>query len=696
VNGITRRPEGAPAALRKGSRFSRLLESPIVADGAVVLYAGSLAMSGSGIVLHVVMSRVLGPSTYGALNSLLGLVLILQVPIGSLEVSVTRRVASLTPDARATVALKPMLTRSVAWALASLGTFVAASPLIASFLHLKSPLPVIAIGLVLVPSIVGVIPKSYLMANKRFRVVGLALGVSSMGRIVIGPVLAVAGLGLYAALFAILLAEAAACLVLAWPLREQLGRSIGRVLRLRFTDLGVSSLAFGGFWLLLTMDVLIARHVLSPSSAGTYAAAATAARAVIFLPGMVANAMFPRFADRAASRADRRRALRHAVVVSTIIAGTAGLVLVLVPPSVVTTVLGTGYRDSAGVLAALAMGAVAMAVTNMLVFYLLSTLSGLSLVSWLAVPVLYVTASQQTSAAGIAQSVLAVDLLVLAVVAMASLREKHVQAEDPSPHLIDLTSEVDVTVVVPFFNPGPRFEKNIRSLGNVLSGQGVSFEIIAVSDGSTDGSERVARDIGAPVRCITLPCNQGKGSALRTGLRQARGEYVGFIDADGDIDPVILRPLITVTTAYRPDIVYASKRHPMSQVTYPPLRRLYSAGFQLLVRLLFRINVRDTQTGLKLVRREVLAAALPRMLEKRFAFDVELFVVAHRLGHRRFFEAPVEIGQRFSSSIDVRAVGRTLQDTLAIFYRLRVLRWYDEEQTASPPVLARCAEDAVV
>jgi O-antigen/teichoic acid export membrane protein len=618
------------------------------------------------------------------------------VPLGSLEVSVTRRVASLPPEARACVALRPMLVRSLAWSLASLGAVVVASPLIASFLHLRSPLPVIVVGLVVVPSIVGLIPKSYLMANKRFRNAGLALAISSLGRIVIAPLLAALGFGLYSALLAVLLAEAAAFLVLAWPLRAQLRTSIGRVLRLKLSDLGISSLAFGGFWVLLTMDVLIARHVLSPASAGTYAAAATAARAVIFLPGMVANAMFPRFADAAASRAERRRSLRHAVVVSTFIAGAAGLALVLVPPSAVTALLGTGYRDSAAVLAALALGGIAMAVTNMLVFYLLSTVSGWSLVSWVAVPLLYVTAGQQTSAAGIARCVMAVDLLVLAVVALASLREKHVQAEEPWPQLIDLTSELDVTVVVPFFNPGPRFEKNIRSLGNVLSGQGVSFEIIAVSDGCTDGSERIARDVGGPVRCIALPSNQGKGSALRVGLRQARGEYVGFIDADGDIDPRILRPLITVTTAYRPDIVYASKRHPMSQVTYPPLRRLYSAGFQLLVRLLFRINVRDTQTGLKLVRREVLAAALPRMLEKRFAFDVELFVVAHRLGHRRFFEAPVEIGQRFGSSVDLRAVGRTLQDTMAIFYRLRVLRWYDEERTTTTPVLAPRAEDAVV
>src|SRR5207237_1088445 len=77
----------------------------------------------------------------------------------------------------------------------------------------------------------------------------------------------------------------------------------------------------------------------------------------------------------------------------------------------------------------------------------------------------------------------------------------------------------------------------------------------------------------------------------------------------------------------------------------------YSWGYQQLVRVLFRLDVRDSQTGLKLVRRDVLARSLPRMVEKRFAFDLELFVVARHLGYRRLFEAPLRIRHQFSSTI---------------------------------------------
>ena len=109
---------------------------------------------------------------------------------------------------------------------------------------------------------------------------------------------------------------------------------------------------------------------------------------------------------------------------------------------------------------------------------------------------------------------------------------------------------------------------------------------------------------------------------------------------------------------------------------YPPLRRLYSSGYQQLTRLLFRLPTRDTQTGIKLIRRETLAAVLPKMAEKRFAFDLELLVVARRTGYRNFVELPVQIAERFTTTISPKAVWRTLLDTFAIFYRLRVAHFY--------------------
>lgn len=243
--------------------------------------------------------------------------------------------------------------------------------------------------------------------------------------------------------------------------------------------------------------------------------------------------------------------------------------------------------------------------------------------------------------------------------------------------------EVELSIVVPYYNPGPRLRANVEALLEVLGHAGVSFEVIAVSDGSTDGSAASLDGLGgATLRRVTLERNAGKGQALRIGLAMGRGQWLGFIDADGDLSPELLGPFVSLMRLYEPDIILGSKRHPMSDVHYPPLRRAYSWGYQQLIRGLFHLRVRDTQTGIKLIRREVAAAVLPRMVEKRFAFDLELFVVARHLGYERLFEVPIRIEERFSSTISAHAVGRIFLDTLAIWYRLHLLRHY------GPPVRA--------
>ncbi|MGH9087142.1 MAG: glycosyltransferase [Acidimicrobiales bacterium] len=243
--------------------------------------------------------------------------------------------------------------------------------------------------------------------------------------------------------------------------------------------------------------------------------------------------------------------------------------------------------------------------------------------------------------------------------------------------------DLDLTVVVPYFNPGARVRDTIDELVRTLATTGTTFEVIAVSDGSTDGSEGSLAGLWPDVvRTVRLEKNRGKGEALRAGFTRGRGRFLGFIDADGDLPPdqiAAMAALAAGTTdpAGPPDVVLGSKRDPRSEVVYPPMRRLYSWLWQQLVFVLFDLRVRDTQTGLKLARREVIADALPRMLEKRFAFDLELLIVARRLGYRRFVEMPVRIRQRFGSTVSIRAAAGMLLDLLAIFYRLRILRYYD-------------------
>lgn len=236
-----------------------------------------------------------------------------------------------------------------------------------------------------------------------------------------------------------------------------------------------------------------------------------------------------------------------------------------------------------------------------------------------------------------------------------------------------------LSLVVPSYCQRATIAKELDRLHALLETLAPRHELILVIDGDEDGTkEEILRHAWFPelrVECFAI--NQGKGFALRHGLSVARGALVAFLDAGGDLDPHELVRFLTAQTLYDADIVIGSKRHSLSEVSYPLLRRLYSRLYQLLNRVLFRLRVRDTQVGMKLFRRPVLETVLPRLVVKAFAFDLELLVVAHHLGFRRIVEAPVRLEHGFTSSINWRAVVRALWDTAAVFYRLRFLRWYD-------------------
>lgn len=235
-----------------------------------------------------------------------------------------------------------------------------------------------------------------------------------------------------------------------------------------------------------------------------------------------------------------------------------------------------------------------------------------------------------------------------------------------------------LSIIVPTYRGGQRIYDNLVRLDRALSVIDEPYEIIVVSDGDSDNTPDEARRLDAPhVRVHHYTRNMGKGFALRYGVTRSRGQIVTFIDGDGDIDPAQIAIYLRLMHETQADIVVGSKRHPDAKVIYPPVRRLYSATYQALLRVLFNLQVRDTQVGLKLFRREVLAAVLPRIVVKRYAFDLELLVVAHHLGFTRVVEAPVRIGVRFSSTINRQAIMSILVETAAIFYRKSVLRYYD-------------------
>lgn len=237
-----------------------------------------------------------------------------------------------------------------------------------------------------------------------------------------------------------------------------------------------------------------------------------------------------------------------------------------------------------------------------------------------------------------------------------------------------------LSVIVPAYNSEKYIRKNLQSFVIALEklkkkGRIDEFELILVIDGKVDKTKREAKKVKS-IKVIEYAKNMGKGHALLKGFSQSKGNYITFLDADGDLPPEQLNNFFPyLATA---DLVVGSKRHPFSKLKYPLIRRFLSLGFQILSKLILGIAIRDTQSGLKLIKREVLEVILPLVLVKRYAFDLELCFLAQKNGFR-IVEAPICIDfQENTSNINVPVVYSMFIDILAIRYRYSFKRYYQK------------------
>ncbi len=242
-----------------------------------------------------------------------------------------------------------------------------------------------------------------------------------------------------------------------------------------------------------------------------------------------------------------------------------------------------------------------------------------------------------------------------------------------------------LSVIIPAYRQEKTIVKDLSRIAQVLSKLRYKTEIICVVDGMVDNTYFLAKQFArnrVDIKVLGYRTNKGKGHAIRFGMAESIGDIVAFIDAGMDVNPNGISMLLEHFEWYQADIIIGSKRHPVSKVSYPLLRRIMSMGYQFLVWVLFGLKVKDTQVGLKLFNRKVLKKILPRLLVKTYAFDIEMLAVAYSLGFRKIYEAPVEVTLDFggasvlTSREFMKYCGSMLVDTLAVFYRLKILNYY--------------------
>jgi len=242
-----------------------------------------------------------------------------------------------------------------------------------------------------------------------------------------------------------------------------------------------------------------------------------------------------------------------------------------------------------------------------------------------------------------------------------------------------------ISLVVPAYKQEKTIIKDLQNLDKVLKTLPYKYEIVVVVDGFVDKTFTIIKAQSSKftnIRLFGYEKNRGKGSAIKYGVEKANGDVIGFLDAGMDIDPSEISLMLDLMDWNKADIVVGSKLHPESKVNYPFWRKILSWGYRTITHILFGFSVRDTQVGFKIFKRQVAKEVFAKIIVKRFAFDIEVLTVAYKLGFTRIYEAPIKLNFSKANSITSGNFWKTiflmLWDTLAVFYRLKIIHYYDK------------------
>ena len=234
-----------------------------------------------------------------------------------------------------------------------------------------------------------------------------------------------------------------------------------------------------------------------------------------------------------------------------------------------------------------------------------------------------------------------------------------------------MASSPSITIVIPAYNEAERLGPTLDRVIAFAQNKQWNAEIIVVNDGSHDQTAEIVRNFAAKtpvVRLVENLVNRGKGYTVRNGVLNAKGELILFSDADMS-SPIEEAPKL-LAALEDADIAIGSRwmNTELQTRRQSLMRQILGRVFNLLLRLLLRLNFKDTQCGFKAFRREAAMAVFPLQQVEGWGFDPEVLFLAQRLGFR-IVEVPVRWGH------DTRTRINPLVDGARMVSDMLLIRW---------------------
>jgi glycosyltransferase involved in cell wall biosynthesis len=225
-----------------------------------------------------------------------------------------------------------------------------------------------------------------------------------------------------------------------------------------------------------------------------------------------------------------------------------------------------------------------------------------------------------------------------------------------------------LSIIIPVFNEEKTIGEMLRLVGAVVL-PGWTKEVIVIDDGSTDGTRNALKAWEKKVRVIYKDINEGKGSAVTIGFKEATGDIILIQDADLEYSPSDYPVLLAPFEHPHVDVVYGSRflgPHLSTMFVYAQGNKFVT----FVTNLFFNTNITDMETGFKVFKRSVLKDII--IHAKRFDVEPELTVKVLKKGHQ-IYEVPISyFGRKFSEGKKL-----TWRDGVAALWTLIKYRFID-------------------
>jgi len=234
----------------------------------------------------------------------------------------------------------------------------------------------------------------------------------------------------------------------------------------------------------------------------------------------------------------------------------------------------------------------------------------------------------------------------------------------------------ELSIVIPAYNEAAVIGETLAEVSEYLEGRGLDYEIILVSDGSTDNTGKIAisaRAKNSRIQVLTNESNMGKGFSVKRGCLAAKGRVIAFTDSDLSYPISEVEKPLKMIQSKAADVAIGSRTVSGARIVVhtSPLRQVMSMVFNLFVRLIAIKGIGDTQCGFKAFSHDAVKDIFSLQTMWGFSFDVELIYIAKKLGFK-VREFPI-IWAKSAESSSVNPVS----DSFAMFLDIIKIRLLD-------------------